>query len=223
MKTTINCSYVVLVCLFFAACTPTSDAKKEQASVPSGNVLRNQVTRQVAINSKEDTATPHLRPTGADSSLTQLLVSAVYSGRLAAYPIADLSLATRLTTQEINDKVGERIDTQIITDPVTGDETTKVVKTEFNSDAVQKYRFLENWVLDPATGKTEIQITAIAPVRDIYGMDGSLLGFQGLFWLKYDDVKDVLMKHEHSDRKHGLMNLLWDDYFLSDGKPAAAK
>lgn len=214
----------LVACMLLAACSREAQRPGDASGVASdAGAWKKQVTRMIDMEEPEDTVDHHLKVAGQDSTLAELVISAVKSGRLAAYSTMDNKFTTRLTVENLEEMLGSRTDTIVITDPVTGDELTKVVKRDFNTEAVHKYRLLEEWALNPATGKTEIQITGIAPVREVYGDDGTLRGIQAMFWLKYADVRELLAKTEQANPRRNLMGLLWDDYFFSDVNPEAVK
>lgn len=213
--------------IVFAACTQagsnsgTASGTTTQAS--DSKVWKKEVARMIDMREKEDTVVHHLRDANEDTSLIVLLMNGIKSGKITAYSAFDHSFTTKFTAADLDNSITPKPDTILITDPVTGDEITRVVKRDFDPEMIHKYRILEDWTFDPESGKTQIQIKGIAPIKEIYGEDGMFRGIQAMFWVKYEDVSGMLAKIQQYHPNHNLNSLLWDDYFLSDVKPAAAK
>ena len=110
-----------------------------------------------------------------------------------------------------------------IVDPVTGTEIQKIIRRDFDPTVIRKYRILEEWAFNPRTGKTDIQITGIAPMLEVYGEDGSYRGSKSMFWVRYNDARPVVEKYDQMHPNHTLASLIWDDYFLSEVKPNKEK
>jgi hypothetical protein len=212
------------IVILFAACTPgVQRGGDNNASRTDSKIWKKEVARMIDMGEKEDTIVHHLRDANQDSSFIVMVINAIKAGQLAAYSNVDHSFTTKFTAADLNNLIAPRIDTVIVTDPVTNDEIPKVIRRDFDMDVIHKYRILENWAFDPATGKTGIIIEGIAPIREIYGDDGVFRGVQAIFWLKYDDVRGILAKCEQYHPNHNLNTLIWDDYFLSDAKPSEVK
>jgi hypothetical protein len=107
-------------------------------------------------------------------------------------------------------------DTVTVLDPVTGAERTKVRVQDFDINSIVNYRLLEEWSFDPTSGKTQIRIAGIAPVRDIYGDDGIFRGVQAMFWLRYADAVGLIKKYDELHQDNALFPHLWKDYFSNE-------
>ncbi|MCW3124212.1 MAG: BlaR1 peptidase [Flavipsychrobacter sp.] len=177
-------------------------------------IWKKQVTRIIGFKQKEDTALRHLRDAGPDSTLLEMLVIAVNAGKITAYSAFDHDFSTKLSKEDFN-KSFTTIDTMVITDPVTGQELKKIIRRDFDFRAIYKYRILEEWTFNKSTGKTDILIQGIEPIKDVYGDDGVYRGIQGMFWLHYNDANKVITRYDlyHSDNTFG--HCIWDDYFNS--------
>jgi len=82
------------------------------------------------------------------------------------------------------------------------------------SAEVLQYMIKEGWYFDEATGKFDSQITAICPImkREDYGTGN--ITQNGLFWLKYDDLRPYLSQSliMTSDLNNAVTYSI-DDYF----------
>ena len=152
-----------------------------------------------------------------------MMIIAIKAGKLTAYATYDNDFTTKLTAEGLKEITKTKTDTVIITDPVAGKEEMKIVHMDFNYNAIHKYRVLEEWTFNPNTGKTDIQITGIAPVRDIYGTDGTFRGVQAMFWVHFNDIHSILARYEQYHPDNTIAMHVWDDYFLSEVKPEGVK
>lgn len=193
------------------------------AFAQTGEVWKKRVARIIDMAPKEDNAAHHLTDAKPDTSILEMIAPALKSGKITTYSSFDNNFTTKLTQAEINQILGAKIDTIFITDPTSGKEEVKIVHRDFDYSSIHKYRVLEEWVFNPSTGKTDIQITGIAPIRDIYGDDGVFRGVQAMFWIHYSDLRGVITKYEQYHPDNTIALHIWNDYFLNDVKPGEKK
>lgn len=184
----------------------------------TGPAWKKQVARLIDMGEREDTASHHLRDMSSDTSLFEMIINAIDGGRLIAYSPMDTRFVVKLSKEAVDEMVSSRMDTLLIQDPVTQIESKKLVVKDFNFDAIHRYRVMEDWSYNVATGKTRIQILGIAPTRDVYGEDGSFRGVSNMFWLQYNDARPILDAYEQYHPGNTVANHIWDDYFKNDGK-----
>ena len=199
----------------------TSFAQKNGNSLAT--VWKKQVARVIDMQEPEDTIVHHLRDAGNNTTLTEMMVNAIKTGNVAAYSNYDNTFSTKLTIAQINEMTSSKLDTVVMTDPVTGKEVMKIISRDMNYDLIHKFRLLEDWTFNPGTGKTEIQIVGIAPIREIYGEDGSFRGVQAMFWLHYNDALPIISHYEQYHPNNTIAEHIWNDYFLSEVKPSEVK
>ena len=203
--------------LLFCRCTAAGQ-KADNAPQPQvAGTWKKQVTRDIDMKPEEDTVLHHLRDQNGDISLFEMLVNAVKSGKLTAYNNIGPFFTNTLSVAALNDAMSPKTDTEVITDPVTGNSMTTVVTRDFQYSNIHKYRILEEWGYDPVAGKTEIQVTGIAPLMDVY--TGSYSGTKSVFWLHYADARGILATYEERHPDNTLASHIWKDYFRSDIKP----
>jgi hypothetical protein len=181
------------------------------------------VVRMIDLKEKEDDKQHHLKNAGSNFSLSELMVNEAIAGKVTAWTNTNGNFTAKISAKDVKDIFTSKIDTIKMVDPVTGKEITRYISKDVNYDALQKFRLQEDWVFNPSTGKTEIQITGIAPIREIYGDDGEFRGVQATFWLRYNEAVPLIAGYDLNHPNNTLENHIWDDYFLSDVKPAIAK
>jgi len=191
------------------------------AQKPTDNAWKKTVTREIDMSSAEDKE-HHLKNVGKEDLLAELLADDVLKGKIRGYANTYEPVWRGLTHDEVANTLSPKVDTTIVFDPVSGKDVQKVVYYDADFGAMQKSRILEEWGLNPATGKTEIQILGIAPVREV-SVDGALRGKQAVFWVKYADALPALRRYDQKHPTRPFASYIWDDYFLSDTKPSPLK
>lgn len=92
-------------------------------------------------------------------------------------------------------------------------DTTVVIP--FSSTQIRRYRIKEDWFIDKRRGIMDVRIVSLAPQREV--MDpgtGEHLGFETLFWLPFDEVREVLANAPVYLRANDLQHLTYDDLFI---------
>ena len=212
-----------MIRLIFAAIILFAGTNSFGQKAGSTAVWKKKVYRMLSVKEKDDTKEHHLKDASPDTTLCEMFVNAIKTGRITAYSNFDNSFTTKLTVAQLNEFLVQKPDTQVMVDPITGKEATMVISHEFDFDVVTKYRLLEEWTFNPVTGKTDIQITGISPVKEIYGENGDFRGIQSIFWLKYADVVNIITRYEQYHPNNTIAAKIWNDYFLSDTKPEGQK
>jgi len=105
------------------------------------------------------------------------------------------------------------VDTITVIDPETYEETTKIVKNDFNWMSVTKFRVKEDWVFDEETSQMLVRILAIAPIMDVIDENGNYRGQRAMFYAYYPDFRPHLMRKEVFNPMNDAQRLTWDDIF----------
>jgi hypothetical protein len=141
---------------------------------------------------------------------------------MTAYSNFDHSFTEKATFVQVKNMLIHGPDTTVMVDPVTGRELMQVIEHDIDYSTVHKYRILEDWTFNRRTGSTEIKITGIAPVQDVY-VDGDFRGSRALFWIKFNEIAPMLAQYEQYHPERTIAAYIWKDYFLSDVKPGEKK
>jgi hypothetical protein len=182
---------------------------------------KKRVYRQIDLVEKETGKANSLTPVTSDSLLVHLLVTAVMNHTITAYT-NDPPFGAKLTEDQISDKNASVLDSMFVIDPVTNKEVYLPRKSQFEiNNTVTKYRIMEDWTFDPATGKTTVEIVGVGPVWDMYGDDGVFRGRMTMFWVKYQDALPIIRRYEQYHPESTIAGKIWGSYFLSDEKPRA--
>ncbi len=184
-------------------------AKPVVAQKSYAGVWRKDVTRRIDIELKAGAGGDTAKSEEEWRQFFVLLDGDLKAGKILAYNNYNYGL---LTAKEIKELTKTSYDTIVVVDPVNGKEITKVMKHEFDFGTINKIRVREKWVYDEETGMTTIQITEIAPVRDIF-VDGDYRGSQSIYWIKWDDFVKVCEQYTKADMLKMTGSLIWEDYF----------
>ena len=138
------------------------------------------------------------------------LVKDAQEGKMKVYSAFDKT--TILTKANLEEMFTPRPDTVMLADAVTGKQTMHIKQRDAGYSNIKGIAFTEEWTYDPATGKTSIQIGAVAPRRDIYGDDGVYRGSQSMFWIKWPDLCSYC-NHTNGNMLKSVAQTLWKDYF----------
>ncbi len=185
---------------------------------PPGEIWKKQVIRMIDFNEPEDTVMRHLRQPEPDSTLLEIMALSINAGKLTAYSSFDTRFTEKITKEDFKKMMSADPDTALLTDPVTGKEIVKVIKRDIDYSKVTKYRILEEWTYNQRTRKTEIEVIGIAPMLDIYGMDGTFRGRKPFFWVRYNDIQSLLARYELYHPHNTLASHIWEDNFKSPEK-----
>ena len=181
-------------------------------------VWTKRVSRLISIVDTGNVEKRKLRDESNGVSLAELLTDNALKGKIRAFSAADSKLIELLAPGQLHDIIDGRPDTIEIEDPISGKVFKKVIKRDFNYNEVTHFRILEEWSFDRETAKTNIQIIGIAPVKDVYGDDGTFRGRMSLYWLRYDDVKNILAQFERTHPNANIALGVWTSYFTENEK-----
>lgn len=148
-----------------------------------------------------------------DERLITILISAIRKGEVTAFSPIDDRFTTPMTVQEVMNSLQGDTATVPVIDPVTGKETLRTVRNDFNPDDVATFRLKEDWVFDKESSTLVVRILGIAPLKLIKNQDGSVRGQTPLFWLYYPDLRPVLARHEVYNPKNFTYRMSWEDLF----------
>jgi gliding motility associated protien GldN len=97
------------------------------------------------------------------------------------------------------------------TEGVPDEKTGKVAEPtlrRFRPDEFMKYRIKEDWILDIKRGVFEPRIIGIAPMKMVEG------NWQPVFWVYYDDARELLNKFRIVNAGNDASTLTYDDFFV---------
>jgi gliding motility associated protien GldN len=124
------------------------------------------------------------------------------------------SLTSVITPEEILSKGGSEESVQMAdpNDPNGEALIDTVIRNPFRPSEIRRFLLMEDWIFDKQTSQFFIRIIAIAPLFDLV-ISGQNLGENELFWVKWTDLRPVLVNQEVFNRHNDAMRFSYDDYF----------
>lgn len=143
----------------------------------------------------------------------EIVLDALKKGRIKGYSTVDDRFSLALSKEQIMEMLQGKTDTIAVEDAETGNITYKVVNTEFNPDAVTRYRLKEDWIFDRNLGRMVVRIIGVAPLKDIYNEDGSYRATTPMFWIYYPELRKELVQYEVFNPENDIARMTWDEFF----------
>jgi gliding motility associated protien GldN len=149
------------------------------------------------------------------SKLIDVLLEAVRNEELTVYSTKDTtagkllddndSFRIALTSQEALQSA------QGISEGVADEVTGKIAEPtlrRLRSDEFVKYRIKEDWILDSKRSIFEPRIVGIAPMKEVEG------NWQPVFWVYYEDAREMLSKKKLINPANDASTITFDDFFV---------
>jgi gliding motility associated protien GldN len=150
-----------------------------------------------------------------DSKLIDILLEAVGNEELTVYSPKDTtsgkiledndSFRIALTAQQALQ--GARGVAEGVADSVTGKIAEPTLR-KLRSDEFLKFRIKEDWILDTKRSIFEPRIVGLAPMKMVEG------NWQPVFWIYYDDARQLLSKKRLNNPANDASTLTFDDFFV---------
>lgn len=176
---------------------------------PAATTWTNRVSRVVYIG---DSVIDGKKQT---NTLAERLTMLAQSSKVIAYSTFDSKMTTKLTSNQLKEMISS-VDSVEIEDPVTSQKFWRVNARHINYADIHYFRVLEEWAFDADNAAGHIQIVGVCPLVDQYGEDGSYRGHSAMYWLKYEDVKDVIEQDAREHPERSLYKAVWNNYFAEE-------
>ncbi|MDP3002140.1 MAG: gliding motility protein GldN [Bacteroidales bacterium] len=141
-----------------------------------------------------------------------ILLEEIKAGRLNAYDPLNIDVST--TYSDIEVKMGAV--TKLVTVQINAAGATREdsVKQDAKPEEVKQLLVYELWYFDKKLSKLDVRIISIEPYY--IGFDNQLgkVLRKPLFWIKYDEARDALAKHEVYMNNNDAQKISFDDLFL---------
>jgi gliding motility associated protien GldN len=145
-----------------------------------------------------------------------IILDEIRKGKLNAYgPDSENSDSAIVPTTyaDIQVILGAGKVTKQITDVVTNLTHDTTIINPANPDDVKQLLVYEEWYFDKKLSTLNVRIIGICPIyfqRD----DNGALRKKKVFWIRYDDVRETLSKHEVYNPQNDAQRISFDDLFM---------
>lgn len=147
------------------------------------------------------------------SPFHRLVYDNVMNGQLTPYK--DYTLDSIYTPEEVS-KLGTVSEPTTIQDPMYPDDPYALIDTTitipFEPDYIIKYRIMEDWIFDAKYSDLRARIICLAPMyKPVYG--GIELSEQPMYWIKYEELRPLMVNNEIFNPYNDASRLSYDDFF----------
>lgn len=193
--------------------------KKPRPYVPvreSDVMLKTRVWRMVDFREKFNQFLYYpIQPVQDRVSFMSMVMTAFQEGKINAYDEITDDFGKPYTFEEFttaNNKI-RQTEEEDLDNPGQMIQRVDTISIASN-DNVKQLRIKEDWYIDRQRGNRDIRIGGMAPVIQRFDeTTGEYRGTQTLFWIYYDDCRDVFANTESFNRHNSAMRLSYDDVF----------
>jgi gliding motility associated protien GldN len=146
-----------------------------------------------------------------------VILEAIRSGEVTSLynvNLLDDEMTIPITAFEVDDKLGGKVDTFDVVDPVTGAVEQNIVETEADLGEIKQYFVKEQWFFDKKHSSMQVRIIGIAPVRVYKHPETGLPARTATFWVYYPELRDALARNEVFNPNNDTHRISFDDLFL---------
>lgn len=150
-------------------------------------------------------------PIDGRMSLIDVLMAGIDQSFKNAYE--DDELEVPITYADILEKFGASADTLMQRNPETGEMNQVVIPGEWHTDEVKRLHVKELWYFNKRTSRLEVRIIALCPIREYTKNDMEGIQKRMLFWVDYDEFRDLLVKRQVYNFQNDANRISFDDVF----------
>ncbi len=141
----------------------------------------------------------------------QILSDLALNGDITVYKKDDFKAP--MTVEEVQATMST-IDTIIIYNEETYEETVKIVHNDINYEDIKKYRVKEIWFFDEESSRMLVRVLGIAPIKDFYDQEtGDFKYALPLFWAYFPEARNYLAKELIFVAQNDVAPMTWQDLF----------
>jgi gliding motility associated protien GldN len=145
-------------------------------------------------------------------SFINIILDEIKAGRLSAYDPQNINSPT--TYDDIQVKLGAKNKTVSIQLNAAGASKDSLVKQEAKPEEVKELLLYEEWYFDKKLSKLDVRIIAIQPIYMGFDEQVGRAKKIGLFWIKFDEIRDILAKKEVFTTNNDAQRISFDDLFM---------
>jgi gliding motility associated protien GldN len=142
-----------------------------------------------------------------------IILEEIKAGKITVYSTLAGQEGVPTTYQEVESLMGAVPHTETVQVDAT---TTRIdtIQGEIHPEDVKELLLYEEWYFDKKLSKLDVRIIAVCPYY--MGVDPELKKalHKSLFWVKFDDIRDVLAKNEVFSAKNDAQRISFDDLFM---------
>ncbi len=145
-------------------------------------------------------------------SFISIILDEIQKGNLTAYSAIDVNVPT--TYQEIETQMGAETRVQQIQIDAAGNTRDSTITESAKPEEVKQLLVYEEWYFDKKLGRLDVRIIAICPYYMGYDAELGRSLRKALFWVRFDEVRDILAKKEAFISNNDAQRISYDDLFM---------
>lgn len=152
------------------------------------------------------------KPMDGRYSLIDLLLKGIQEQTIMAFDTDGDEFKVPITLDEIKTRLGAGVDSL---DLVQEDGSMKRVAnvSSIRPYEVKRYIVKELWYFDKQSSTMQVRIIGLCPVREYYKKNDPEMKQMLVFWVNYDECRDLLVSNEVFNAGNDAMRLSFDDLF----------
>ncbi|MGA1977529.1 MAG: gliding motility protein GldN [Bacteroidales bacterium] len=145
-------------------------------------------------------------------SFIRILLDEIHSGRVTAYSPQQMTVPT--TYQDIQTQMGSKPQVQHIQIDAEGHTRDSIIPGTPKPEEIKELMLYEEWYFDKKLSRLDVRIIAICPIYMGFDPELNRTLNKWLFWVKFDDIRDVLAKNEVFGSNNDAQRVSYDDLFM---------
>lgn len=160
------------------------------------------------IETREKMNIPFRQP---ERSFFTILKENVDKGNLMVFE--DDEFKNPITAEMLNNLL-YRVDTNVVYDPETYEETIEITTSEINPESINRFRIKEMWYFDKEASIMKVRILGISPLQEVFDEATGILKYEiPLFWVYYPESREYLAKERVYSDFNDAYPMTWYDLF----------
>jgi gliding motility associated protien GldN len=141
-----------------------------------------------------------------------VVLDEIKAGKLTAYDPLETNVST--TYSDIKGKMGATTKVEHITINAAGATRDTTITQDAKPEEVKQLLLYEEWYFDKKLSTMSVRIVAIQPFYMAFDEQAGRILKKPLFWIKYDEARDILAKQEAYINNNDAQRLSFDDLFM---------
>ena len=160
------------------------------------------------IETREKMNIPFRHP---ERSLFTIMKENVDKGNLMVFE--DDRFTNPMSPEQLNN-ILYRVDTNVVYDPETYEETIEISTSEINPEDIKRYRIKEMWYFDKEASIMKVRILGISPLKEEFDENTGILKYEiPLFWIYYPEAREYFAKEKVFSDFNDAYPMTWYDLF----------
>jgi gliding motility associated protien GldN len=143
-------------------------------------------------------------------NFTSIILDEIKTGKINAYD--PINLNVNVTYTDIEAKMGVSSTTQSIQN-LSGQFVDTTIITASKPEEIKQLMLYEEWYFDKKLSSWQVRIIGICPIYLGFDVTSGRLLRKQLFYIKYNDIRDVLAKYEVFNPNNDAQRISFDDLF----------